>query len=172
MEFHLVPASKQTALSVWHMPVAVCTVLNSCRWTERPSETCTVSFQNKIILYNGASGWFYYRNILRCTALWTLKKSHLKAATICPLCPQQTTLSPQPQNSTWKWTPYFSLTMLCQQWHIASKGTNIIYYRVRGTAQNQEILQILYVHFWNMNRTMSFPPFISAFGSVRLHGEI
>jgi len=43
-------ASKQTAVSVWHVPVAVCTVLNCWWWTERPSETCTVSFQNKINL--------------------------------------------------------------------------------------------------------------------------
>jgi len=35
---------------VWQMPVAVCTVLNSWWWTERPSETCRVSFQNKINL--------------------------------------------------------------------------------------------------------------------------
>ena len=41
---------KQTAVSVWHMPVAVCTVLNSWWRTERPSETCRVSFQNKINL--------------------------------------------------------------------------------------------------------------------------
>jgi len=32
------------------MPVVVCTVLNSCWWTETPSETCRVSFQNKIDL--------------------------------------------------------------------------------------------------------------------------
>jgi len=32
------------------MPVAVCIVLNSWWWTERPSETCRVSFQNKINL--------------------------------------------------------------------------------------------------------------------------
>ena len=43
-------ASRQTAVSVWHIPVAVCTVLNSCWWTERPSETCIKSFQNKINL--------------------------------------------------------------------------------------------------------------------------
>ena len=55
-------ARKQTAVSVWHMPVPVCTVLNSWWWTERPSETCRVSFQNKIIWSIGASGWFYYRN--------------------------------------------------------------------------------------------------------------
>ena len=38
---------------------AICTVFNSWRWTERPSETCRVSLQNKIIWYIGASGWFY-----------------------------------------------------------------------------------------------------------------
>ena len=58
-------ASKRTAVSVWHTPVAVCTVLNSWWWTARPSETCWVSFQNKIIWYTGASGWFYYRNYLQ-----------------------------------------------------------------------------------------------------------
>ena len=42
--------SKQTAVSVWRMPVAVYTVLNSSWWTERPSETCRVSVQNKINL--------------------------------------------------------------------------------------------------------------------------
>jgi len=47
--FHLVPASKQTAVSVWQVPVAVCTVLNWW-WMERSSETCRVSFQNKIHL--------------------------------------------------------------------------------------------------------------------------
>ena len=41
--FHLVPASKQSAVSVWHMPVSVCTVLNCWWWTQRPSETCRVS---------------------------------------------------------------------------------------------------------------------------------
>ena len=39
---------KQTAVSVWHMPVAVCTVLNFWWWRERPSETCRVSY----IYYN------------------------------------------------------------------------------------------------------------------------
>jgi hypothetical protein len=43
--FH--PASKQTTVSVWHIPVAVCTVLNSWWWMERPSETCRVLNQNK-----------------------------------------------------------------------------------------------------------------------------
>ena len=40
-------ASKQTAGSVWQMPVAVCTVLNCWWWTERPSETCRVLLQIK-----------------------------------------------------------------------------------------------------------------------------
>jgi len=53
-------ANKQSEVSVWHMPVAVCTVFNSWWWTERPPETCRVSFQNKI-WYIGASSWSYYR---------------------------------------------------------------------------------------------------------------
>jgi hypothetical protein len=49
----LLPACKQATVSVWHMPVAVCTVLNSWWWrTERPSETCRVLFQNKINFKN------------------------------------------------------------------------------------------------------------------------
>jgi hypothetical protein len=50
---------------------AVCTVLDPWWWTERLSETCRVLFQNKINLRYCASGWFYYRNILRCTVLET-----------------------------------------------------------------------------------------------------
>jgi hypothetical protein len=69
-------ASKQVAVSVWHIPDAVCTVLDSWWWTERPSETCRVLFQNKINLRYCASSWFYYRNILWCTVLQT---SHLVA---------------------------------------------------------------------------------------------
>ena len=42
-----VPASNQIAVSVWRMPVAICTVLNSWWWTERRSETCIVSFQRQ-----------------------------------------------------------------------------------------------------------------------------
>jgi len=41
--------------------------------SKRPSETCRVLFQNKIISRYCASGWFCYRNILRCTVLQTSK---------------------------------------------------------------------------------------------------
>jgi len=61
----------QTDTATCLLPVAVCTVFNSWWWTERPSETCRVLFQNKINLRYCASDWFYYRNILRCTVLWT-----------------------------------------------------------------------------------------------------
>jgi len=44
---HLVPASKQSVESVWHIPDAVCTVLDSWWWSERPSETCRVLLKNK-----------------------------------------------------------------------------------------------------------------------------
>ena len=50
--FHLVPASKQSAQSVWHIPIAVCTFLDSWWWKERLSETCRVLLQNKINLRN------------------------------------------------------------------------------------------------------------------------
>ena len=50
MGFCCLLASKQTAVSVQQMPVAVCTVLNSWWQMKRPSETCRVSFQNKINL--------------------------------------------------------------------------------------------------------------------------
>ena len=42
-----------------HILDAVCTVLNSWWWTEKPYETCTVTL-NK--LQNCTSSWFYYRN--------------------------------------------------------------------------------------------------------------
>ena len=54
---------------VWHILDAVCTVLDSWWWTERPSETCRILFQNKINLRYCASGWFCYRNILRSSVL-------------------------------------------------------------------------------------------------------
>ena len=47
---------------VWHMPVAVYTLFNSWWWTERPSETCRLSSQNKINLIHLIHSWFYYRN--------------------------------------------------------------------------------------------------------------
>jgi len=50
MEFPLVPASKQVAVSVWHIPVAVCTVLNSWWWTKRTSETCRVSLAGPCLI--------------------------------------------------------------------------------------------------------------------------
>ena len=70
--------SKQQAATepVWHIPDDVCTVSDSWWWTERLSETCRVLFQNKINLRYCASGWFYYRNILRCTVLRTSTQIH------------------------------------------------------------------------------------------------
>jgi len=64
-------ASKQSAVSVWHTPVAVFTVFKSLWWTERPSETCRVPFQNKINLRHWCIWLFCYTNRLRCTALGT-----------------------------------------------------------------------------------------------------
>ena len=54
---------------VWHIPDAVCTFLDSWWWTERQSETSRLLFQNETNLRYCASGWFYYRNMLRCAVL-------------------------------------------------------------------------------------------------------
>ena len=67
---------RQSAEPVWHMPDAVCTVSDSWRWTERPSETRRMLIQNKIYLRYCASSWFYYRNISRCTVLETSNMLH------------------------------------------------------------------------------------------------
>ena len=52
----------------------VCAVSDSWWWTERPSETCRVSFQNKINSRYCASGWFYYRNQW---CVYTLQQTHI-----------------------------------------------------------------------------------------------
>jgi hypothetical protein len=39
--------ARQVAAAIWHMPVAICAVLSSWWWTERPSKTCTVFYKNK-----------------------------------------------------------------------------------------------------------------------------
>jgi hypothetical protein len=81
--FHLVPASKQLTVSVWHIPFAVCTVLNYWWWTERPSEKCRVIF-NK--LENCASSWFYCRKKKNHKRVmeesWELRSSELFAVSI------------------------------------------------------------------------------------------
>ena len=44
----LLPATKQqVAAAVLHMSVALCAVLSSWCWTERPSETCRAFYKNK-----------------------------------------------------------------------------------------------------------------------------
>jgi len=70
-------ASKQSTNLCDIIPDAVCTVLDSWWWMERPSETCRILFQNKTNLRYCASGWFYYRNILRCTVLQMSGQIHI-----------------------------------------------------------------------------------------------
>jgi len=58
---------------LWHIPDAVCTVLDSWWWTEKPSETCRALFQNKINLRYCAPGWFYFFFFRwRYSPLWAL----------------------------------------------------------------------------------------------------
>jgi len=54
-------ASTQSEESVWQLPVAICTVLDSWWRTERPSETCRVLLQIKISL----SKWCIWLGLLQ-----------------------------------------------------------------------------------------------------------
>jgi len=82
---------------VWHIPDVVGAVLDSWWWTERPSETCRVLFQNKINLRHCASCWFYYRNI---------SLQRLQETATCPCNePDQSSLRPPtalPDERTYK----------------------------------------------------------------------
>jgi len=55
-----------------HTASGICHTGSVCTPDDGPSETCGVLFQNKINLRYCASGWFYCRNLLRCTVLQTL----------------------------------------------------------------------------------------------------
>ena len=61
-----VTACQQTCMTY---SIGVCTVKNSWWWTEELSETCGVLFQKEIWKIS-ASGWFYYKNLSRCTITW------------------------------------------------------------------------------------------------------
>jgi len=54
-------------LLVWQIPDAVCAVLNSWWWLEKPSETCRTSYRNKkivkpciLLLYSGKGNSFHH----------------------------------------------------------------------------------------------------------------
>jgi len=56
------PGEQQLAVLVWQIPDAECAVLSSWWWTEKPSETYTASYRNK--LRNAPCCWLYSANIL------------------------------------------------------------------------------------------------------------
>ena len=112
-------ASKQTAVSVWQMLVAVCTVLNSWWRTERSSETCRVSLQNKInFWYIGASNWFYYRNSLHFSEPEESSHSAQQPATFPSADTNQ--FIPQPPTYFFK----ISITTTLQTGHMSSSSSN------------------------------------------------
>jgi hypothetical protein len=83
--FKFIPFQNTTLhVSVRHIPDAVCTVLDSWWWTERPSETCRVLFWNEINLKIGSSRWIYYRNINLNVPSY-LRCSHPKRLNILPI---------------------------------------------------------------------------------------
>ena len=103
---------------VWNIPDAVCTILDSWWWTERPSETCRVLFQNKINLRFCASSWFYYRNILRRTVL---QSSNLSVffnfnSVICRSF-EKTRLAYTTETNRCYWYMVFTYNELSHMWH-------------------------------------------------------
>ena len=77
VELCLIPTIKQTAVSLWHMPVAVCTILNYWWWTEKPSETCRVSFHNEVEEIQ--------QDATECRYLFTAKLFYMFRASIAPI---------------------------------------------------------------------------------------
>ena len=72
-----------------HRATGICTVLISWWWTERPSETCRVLFQNKIKWEIGASGWIYYRNqwhSFTSQKTWILRSHDVSYKNLCDSC--------------------------------------------------------------------------------------
>ena len=64
----------------------ICLLLYVQSWTpddgqkDRHLETCRVLLHIKYIWDIGASSWFYYRNVLRCMALWTSHSCRIKCS--------------------------------------------------------------------------------------------
>ena len=96
----------------------VCTVLDSWWWMERPSETCTLLFQNKINLRYCASGWYYNRNILQCTVLQMSNNSSLLTTTfysmvISTLVHSGTKYSVPFMTFSLSWTVFLHIILFC-----------------------------------------------------------
>ena len=77
----LLPAARldvpsQQVVLVWQIPDALRAVLSSWWWTEKPSETCTPPYRNKINCETLHLVGCTLRMYSRCTDLWMLKKKH------------------------------------------------------------------------------------------------
>ena len=70
---------KQTAVSVWQMPVAVCAVLNCWWWMERPSETCRVSFDVLLTVHLSIINLLQNKNLcIQLVSYWAYAECHSK----------------------------------------------------------------------------------------------
>ena len=76
---HQESSTVHTAIGIGYTSFAVCAVLDSWWWTEELSETCRVLFE-KWFWDIGASRWFYYKTISRCTVLWMSNSSFASPA--------------------------------------------------------------------------------------------
>ena len=73
ISFPLASSHRTCVIYIWYCMYSLRLLI----WMERPSKTCRVLFQNKTNLRYCTCGWFYYRNILRCTVLQTSKYCQL-----------------------------------------------------------------------------------------------
>jgi len=103
------------AALVWQIPDAVCAVLSSWWWTEKPSETCRASYRNK--LRNFASCWFYSSNVVfQITVKAIYVGSHIKLAILSSEEDSAT------KNVGWK---RFKLSMITGNRLTRNQGTGI-----------------------------------------------
>ena len=82
--FYTVPLSITRSFSLytqqWYMSYTFAE--SSWWWAEELSKTCRILFQ-KYIWEISASGWFYYKNLSRCTVTWTSNLHIAWDAAIC-----------------------------------------------------------------------------------------
>jgi len=80
-------ASKQTAVSVWQMPVAVCTVLNSDDGRKDRPKLVECHSKIKWIWYIDASSWSYCKNNITMNGPMNVKARRLSLASLIQYTP-------------------------------------------------------------------------------------
>jgi len=102
-------ARKQSAKPEWHIPITVCTLLDSWWWTEVLTETCRVLFQKQIREIS-ASSWFYCRNTFRYFVTNMLMRHAMTywKVIVVVTCLALETLIPPPSSQAKLRTPFWN----------------------------------------------------------------